>query len=89
MKRARRLEIVDEYVEDGRAAVYTTQGMVLLLSELATAAWVMIGDDWVPTTEIAGALVDAFGEPTQGSTDDLTEESLRSLAEMGLIQLEA
>ena len=87
--RARRLKIVDEYVEDGRAAVYTTQGMVLLLSELATAAWSMIGDDWVAATEVAASLEDEFGTPTQGATDDLTEESLRSLADMGLIQLEA
>lgn len=87
--RARRLEIVDEYVEDGRAAVYTTQGMVVLLSELATAAWVMIGDGWVPATEVAASLVSEFGEPAEGETHDLTEESLRSLAEMGLIELEA
>lgn len=87
--RARRQEIVDEYVEDGRAAVYTTGGMVLLLSELATSAWTVIGDEWVAATDVARALVQEFGEPAEGRTEELTEESLRSLAEMGLIQLEA
>jgi len=87
--RARRLEIVDEYVEDGRAAVYTTKGMVVLLSELATTAWTVIGDEWVTATDVAHLLVKEFGEPAEGMTEELTEESLRSLAEMGLIQLEA
>ena len=44
--RARRLDVVDEYIEDGRAAVYSSRGMVLLLSELATTAWEVLGDEW-------------------------------------------
>jgi hypothetical protein len=94
--RARRLEIVDEYVEDGRAAVYTTAGMVVLLSELATSAWGLLGDDWVASTQLAERLVDEFGDPDDsGDTDDpddraadrLTEDVLRSLAEMSLVEL--
>jgi len=86
--RVRRLEVVDEYVEDGRAAVYTTRGMVLLLSELATAAWGALGDEWVPSTEVAEALVLEFGDPAEGDAERLTEEALRSLAEMALVELD-
>jgi hypothetical protein len=39
--RVRREQVVDVYVEDGRAAVYSNRGMVVLLSELATTAWSM------------------------------------------------
>jgi hypothetical protein len=86
--RARRLEIVDEYVEDGRAAVYSTKGMVLLLSELATSAWGMLGDDWVTSEQVAQTLVREFGDPGAGAADRLTEEALRSLAEMSLVDLD-
>lgn len=85
--RVRRQEVVDEYVEDGRAAVYTTLGMVLLLSELATSAWLALGDDWVSSTEVAEALVREFGDPGDGQADRLTEETLRTLAEMDLVHL--
>lgn len=109
--RARRLEIVDEYVEDGRAAVYTTAGMVVLLSELATSAWGLLGDDWVASAQLAERLVDEFGapgdpedsddsgepgdadgphdphDPDDRSADRLTEDVLRSLAEMSLVEL--
>lgn len=86
--RARRMDVVDEYVEDGRAAVYTTQGMVVLLSELATSAWAVLGDEWVPTTRIADHLVLEFGDPGDGAADRLTQEALRSLAEMSLVELD-
>ena len=86
--RARRLEIVDEYVEDGRAAVYSTQGMVLLLSELATTAWGALGENWMPSTEIAAVLIGEFGDPGDGEGLRLTEDALRSLAEMALVELD-
>jgi hypothetical protein len=86
--RVRRLEVVDEYVEDGRAAIYTTPGMVVLLSELATSAWSILGEDWVPTTEIATHLVAEFGDPGDGAADRLTEEALQSLAAMSLVELD-
>jgi hypothetical protein len=86
--RARRLEVVDEYVEDGRAAIYTTFGMVVLLSELATCAWSLLGDEWVPTAEIAAHLVGEFGDPGEGAADRLTREALQSLAEMSLVELD-
>lgn len=86
--RARRQQVVDEYLEDGRAAVYTTAGMVVLLSELATAAWDALGDDWVPATEIVEVLVRQFGQPGDGEADILTQEALRSLADLSLIELD-
>jgi hypothetical protein len=92
--RARRLEIVDEYVEDGRAAVYTTAGMVVLLSALATTAWGLLGEEWVTSSQLAERLVREFGDPGDpGDPDDraaerLTEEALRSLAELSLVELD-
>jgi len=92
--RARRLEIVDEYVEDGRAAVYTSAGMVVLLSALATTAWGLLGEDWVTSSQLAERLVHEFGDPgDSGDPEDraaerLTEEALRSLAEMSLVELD-
>jgi hypothetical protein len=86
--RARRHEIVDEYVEDGRAAVYTTTGMVVLLSELATVAWSVLGDEWASVTAVAEALVARFGEPGEGDPDALTENALRSLADLSLVDLD-
>lgn len=87
--RVRRLAALDEYVEDGRAAVYTSKGVVVLLSELATAAWNMLGDDWLPATEVTDALVREFGDPGEGEADRLTENALQSLAEMALVELDA
>jgi hypothetical protein len=86
--RARRREIVDEYVEDGRAAVYSCDGMVVLLSELATWAWSALGDDWVSVEDVSEQLVREFGEPGDGEADRLTEEALRSMAERSLVELD-
>lgn len=85
--RARRLSVVDEYVEDGRAAIYTDEGMVVLLSGLATAAWQVLGDDWTPMSEVVAALVREFGDPGEGQAPELTAEALRSLADNSLVEL--
>ncbi len=85
--RARRLSVVDEYIEDGRAAIYTSEGMVVLLSGLATSAWQVLDDDWTPVTEVAAALVREFGDPGEGQADVLTTEALRSLADNALVEL--
>lgn len=86
--RARRLDVVDAYVADGRAAVYTTHGMVVLLSELATSAWTALGEEWVEAGEVAQRLVVEFGDPGPGEAEQLTEGALRSLAEMALVELD-
>jgi hypothetical protein len=85
--RVRRVEVVDVYVEDGRAAIYSVRGMVVLLSELATTAWSVIGEGgWVSSADVTAALVAEYGDP--GDADRLTEDALRSLAEMSLVELE-
>lgn len=85
----RRVEVVDAYVEDGRAAVYSNRGMVVLLSELATTAWSVIGEDrWTDASEVTEALVATYGDPDGGDAASLTEDALRSLAEMSLVEIE-
>lgn len=84
----RRLHVVDEYLEDGRAAIYTDDGMVVLLSGLATSAWQVLGTGWTPVSEVAEVLVREFGDPGDGRADDLTAEALRSLADMSLVELD-
>lgn len=86
--RARRCHVVDEYVEDGRAAVYADDGMVLLLSELATTVWEVLGDTWTSADVLAAELVREFGEPEEGDAAGLTEAALRSLAERRLVELD-
>lgn len=88
--RVRRAEVVDEYVEDGRAAIYSTRGVVVLLSELATTAWSVIGEDtWVTAEDVTAELVAAFGDPDDGEAGRLTEDALRSLADLALVQIDA
>jgi hypothetical protein len=86
--RARRREVVDEYVEDGRAAVYSEDGMVVLLSELATTAWGQLGAEWVAAEQVTAELVREFGDPGEGAAGQLTEDALRSLAEHRLVELD-
>ena len=86
--RARRHPVVDEYVEDGRAAVYSEDGMVVLLSELATRAWEVLGAEWVGAEQVTAELVREFGDPGAGEAERLTENALRSLAELRLVDLD-
>lgn len=87
--RVRRMEVVDAYVEDGRAAVYSVRGMVILLSELATTAWTVIGEHgWVSTEDVTAALIAEFGSPGEGDAGLLTEDALRHLADLSLVELD-
>ena len=86
--RARRRVVIDEYLEDGRAALYSREGFVLLLSELGAHAWGALADDWVEADRVAAALVREFGEPADGDAGEMTEAALRSLAEMDLVDLD-
>ena len=88
MSRVRRLPVVDEYVEDGRAAVYAGNGEVVALSELATWAWSALTEDWTAVAEVASALVEEFGEPEGLDAVAATEATLRTLAEHGLAELD-
>jgi hypothetical protein len=86
--RARRRAVVDEYVEDGRAAIYSADGVVVLLSELATRAWQTVGEDWVEVSEVSLELVREFGPPVDADADALTAEALRALADMHVVELD-
>ena len=86
--RARRLAIVDEYTEDGRVAVYSEADMVVLLSELASVAWSVLGDGWTGAETVAAELVAVFGAPeAQSDPLAMTEAALRTLAEHGIVEL--
>jgi hypothetical protein len=88
--RVRRIAVVDEYAADGRTAVFSEQGMVVVLSELATVAWSVLEDDWTPVETVAEALVAAFGTPPgEGGALAATEQTLRTLAEHALVELES
>ena len=86
--RARRRRAVDEYVEDGRAAVFSTAGVVVVLSELATVAWSVLGEAWTPVADVADALTSRFGSPEGGDGFGATEAALRALAEHGLVEVD-
>ena len=85
--RARRRRVVDEYAEDGRVAVFSEQGMVVVLSELATVAWSVLDDGWSPLADVSARLVEVFGQPPEGEASAATEEALHTLADLGLVEL--
>lgn len=87
--RARRLEIVDEYAEDGQVAVYSESGFVVLLSELASLAWSVVGEEWISAEVVAEELVRRYGEPDSGGgAVGATEEAFSALAGHGLLELD-
>jgi hypothetical protein len=87
--RARRLAVVDEYVEDGRVAVYSEADVVVLLSELASMAWSVLDETWTDAGDVAAELVDVFGAPgAEGDALTMTEAALHTLAEHGIVELE-
>lgn len=88
MRHVRRRAVVDEYVEDGRVAIYSEQGLVMVLSELAGVAWLSVGADWMPAAAVAEVLVEQFGAPPgDGAALDATEAVLAELATHGLVEL--
>lgn len=87
--RARRATVVDDYIEDGRVAVYADNGMVLVLSEVAGATWSALSGDWTEAREVADILVHLFGPPGAGvDAVDATEGTLNALSEHGLVEIE-
>jgi hypothetical protein len=88
MMRVRRRPVVDEYLEDERVAVYSDDGIVLVLSELATCAWSALTDEWLPARQVADALVRQFGPPAPG--DDAlraTESTLRTMSDHRIVEV--
>ncbi len=87
--RVRRRPVLDEYAEDGQVAVFSEEGMVVVLSELAGVAWGALGDEWTGADGVAALLVDVFGEPPEGHTAlEMTESALRTLSGHGLVELD-
>ena len=87
--RVRKVYVVDEYAEDGQVALYSDGGMVVVLSDLASAAWWALGDDWVDLDTVTAALVEQFGSPPGvGDAAAVTEDALHVLAGHGLVELE-
>lgn len=86
--RARRLEVLDEYVEEDEAVVFVG-GQVVALSSLATTALLSVGTGWTEAAVVRAALVAKFQEPPAG-TDPMaaTHSTLLSLAELGLLELQ-
>lgn len=87
--RARRLPIVDEYVE-GDEAVVMVDDQVLTLSPVASAALATVGPQWTDATVVADVLVDRFGAPP-GAADVVAtvRDLLRSLAGLGLLEIDS
>ncbi|MGI8523162.1 MAG: hypothetical protein ACR2K3_07605 [Nocardioides sp.] len=79
--------MVDEYVEDGRSAIYVGQNVVAL-SELSTFALGVIADGWADVDAVASALVEEFGPPP-GDRDGVitTTAVLTQLSQQGLLEL--
>jgi hypothetical protein len=78
--RVRRGPILDEYAEDGEAAVLVGVD-VIVLSPLATTLLGLVGADWTDAGAVTAGLVSAFGTPPDGSSADvMTRDALRSLA---------
>jgi hypothetical protein len=85
--RARRLPVIDEYVDGEEAAVFVDD-KVLVLSPLATHLLALVGYDWTELTTLAEAVVDAFGAPPGGqSADEATSDALRTLEAQGIVTI--
>lgn len=86
--RARRLEVLDEYVEEDEAVVFVG-GRVVALSALATMALFSVGAEWTEAAVVEVALVGKFQEPPPGTDPAaVTHNTLLSLAQLGLLELE-
>ena len=83
--RVRRLPVIDEYVEQGEAVVFV-DGLVVALSPLATVALTAVGTQWTDSSKVAVALLAVFGEPPDARSPlEVTQETLQSLEELGLV----
>jgi hypothetical protein len=79
--------VLDEYVEDGVAAVFVDQ-QVVVVSELATELLHLIPEGGAELEALADGLVETFGPPPAGG-DGLaaTRNVVKELAEQGLVDV--
>jgi len=86
--RARRLKVLDEYVEEDEAVVFVG-GQVVALSSLATTALLSVGTGWTEAAVVEAALVAKFEDPPSGTNAlEATHNTLVSLAELGTVELQ-
>ena len=84
--RARRLPVLDEYVEQGRCAVLV-ETHVFVLSPVATEICRLLGDAWRDLEDVAAGLVELFGDPGEPGAVTMTRQALTELAEQRLVEL--
>lgn len=86
--RARRLPVLDEYVENGESAVFV-DGIVLALSPVATTILAALDEvSWRDSQDVADLLTYAFGPPPDGaSAADATRSGLLELADLRLVEI--
>jgi hypothetical protein len=85
--KARRVPVVDEYTEDGEAAVFV-DGRVVVLSPLATHLLGLVDDEWTDLRTLSHGLEAAFGVPPIGSAAEATAEALQALEAEGVVEIE-
>lgn len=79
-----RLPVLDEYVEDGRSAVFVND-LVIALSELASSALAHIASAGTSVGELHDLLVAEYGEPEGVSAEDATSDLIDDLGRLGLV----
>ena len=84
--KVRRLPFVDEYVEDGEAAVMI-ESHVVVLSAMATEICLFLAAGTHDVGELASHLVDCFGEPPELAAETMTLRMLDELAAQKLVEL--
>lgn len=84
---ARRLPVIDEFVEGDESVVFV-DGQVVALSALATHVLSTVGTDWTEAVTVASALLVRFDRPPEGiDASDVADATLRALAELGILEL--
>jgi hypothetical protein len=86
--RARRRPVIDEYEQDGEAAVFV-DGNVVVLSPLATHLLRLLCEDgWTDVDTLAADLVEAFGPPPDDPIGvSTTAKALGSLDRLNIVEL--
>ena len=86
--RARRLPVLDLYVDDDECVVFVGD-QVIALSSRATAALLSVDAEWTEAEAVVSALHVALGDPPPGlSLVDTTRSTLDELAQAGLVEIE-
>lgn len=84
--RARRLPIVDEYVDGDQIAVFAA-GHLTVLSPVASATLLAVGDEWTRLSDITELVMGAVGPPPLGSPEDAVAEVLLTLQDRDLVEV--